>query len=65
MIEIKTIEKDDAMGVDLYIEGIKFKCIFEMRAILNTLEEESPEIFHTALEMFLAERGFGEDESKD
>lgn len=64
MIEIKTIEKDNAMGVDLYIEGIQFKFVMEMHAILNALEEESPELFHVAMEMFLAERGFGH-ESKD
>ena len=64
MIEIKTIEKDNAMGVDLHIEGIKFKCAFEMKAILNALEEELPELFHVALEMFLAERGYG-GESED
>ena len=65
MIEIKTIKEHDAIGVDLFIEGLAVMCALELKAILNALEHESPDIFHAALEMFLAERGYGEDESED
>lgn len=65
MIKIRTIKEHDAIGVDLHIEGLKVMCAVELKAILNALEHESPDIFHAGLEMFLAERGYGEDESED
>lgn len=64
MIKIKTIKEHDAIGVDLHIEGLKVMCAVELKAIFNALEAESPEIFHAGIEMFLAERGYG-DESED
>lgn len=64
MIKIKTIKEHDAIGVDLHIEGLKVMCAVELKAIFNALEAESPAIFHAGLEMFLAERGYG-DESED
>ena len=67
MIKIRAIKEHDAIGVDLHIEleGLKVICAVELKAILNALEHESPEIFHAGLELFLAERGYGEDESED